>query len=72
MSRYEENTGKHIIAYGLDHAVGPFVQVFTIDEPGIPFIDLDGLFCNADMNLCISVAVEWGAVNADANLRGER
>ncbi len=46
MSRYEENTGRYIVAYGMDHAVGIFVQVFDLnrDDAETPIIDLDEVF----------------------------
>ena len=72
MSRYTENTGKHIIAYGIDHACGPFVQVWHgTDDTEMPDIDLDGLFNGATLDTCIQVAQEWGALEVVPRMRRE-
>lgn len=67
MSRYTERCGGKTIAYGLDHAVGPFVQVFDTD-PDIPTIDLDGLFDGLTIDRLVFVAEQHGAVDVLHNL----
>jgi len=65
MSRHEETlTNGVAIAYGLDHACGPFVQVWTPDDDEVPHIDLDGMFDGLTLEHCIDIAEKHGARGA--------
>lgn len=65
--RYVEIVGNRRIAYGWDHAVGVFVQVFD-DDDDEPTVDDDALFdgiCVADV---IATAQAYGALLVGARM----
>ena len=73
MSRYIETHGRYTIAYGMDHAVGVFVQVFDSesDDPEIPVIDKDRMFDNLTVVEAGLIARDHGAINFMRNLVGD-
>lgn len=43
MSRHQHTNDRYQLAYGIDHTVGPFVQVFALppDPNDVPLVDID-------------------------------
>jgi len=69
LSRYTvENESKQTIAYGHDHAVGYFFQVYSPEDEWEPVVDEDSLFTGMNNGKMLALIEEYKAPVEKAHL----